>query len=239
MKKGVIFIVFLILIFSSIYADFRDDERPVWGMLNDTAYILQAGEWNIDLWGPISLGLFNIFQINTNFWLWFPQVPNVNLKCNIIKESDVLPAFSIGGSYMQFTHTIKRNDEDIQNTLKWYHFGGYISKQFTPTMYLSGAYIYNGIYTPNELTLDDILLLAVIGTKSSSKILLDFIIQTGKIARFYLNGVLNLGDKVEPDAGFGIEWALGDIFRLKIGIYVPMREKLYYFPFFDLHWRFK
>lgn len=239
MKKRAIFVVFLMLIFCIIYADFRDDELPVWGMINDTAYILQEGEWNIDLWGPVSLGLFNIFQINTNFWLWFPQIPNVNLKFNILKESDNLPALSIGGSYMQFTHTIKRDDKDIQNTVKWYHLGGYISKKLTQTFYLSGAYVFNGVNTPNEITTEDLFLLAIIGTKDSSKILLDFIIETGKIARFYLEGVLNLGNKVEPDAGMAIEWALGDIFRLKLGIYVPIRENTFYLPFIDLHWRFK
>ncbi|GEM_PF-6504960 len=242
MKKiKVCMVLFFLLFFCSIYADFRDDEKPVWGMMNDTAYTLSSGEWNIDLWGPISYGIFDQLQIGTIFWIWFAQMPNVNLKLNIIPETDLMPAFSISGSFSQFSFSTNSSDNNSNSnvTIRWYNIGGYTTKKLTESFYLSGAYIYNGIDASTSISSSDNAILNYTGTANSSKILLDAIIQQGKITRFFIEGVINLLQKVEYDAGGGIEWAIGDIFRLKIGIYTLVRENLFYLPFIDLHWRFK
>ncbi len=241
-KKIAVFIVLLVVVFfCSIYADFRDDEKPVWGMMNDTAYTLLAGEWNIDLWGPVSYGIFDQLQIGTMFWIWFVQAPNINLKLNIIPETDAMPAFSIGGSFSQFSFSRTSSDDNSNSniTIRWYNIGGYITKKLTENFYLSGAYIYNGIDASASVSTSDYAILNFTGTANSSKILVDAIIQQGKTTRFFIEGVINLLQKVEYDAGGGIEWAIGDIFRLKIGIYSLIRENLFYLPFIDLHWRFK
>ncbi len=244
MKKRSIFIVFLILIFYSIYADFRDDEKPVWGMLNDTAYTLQGGEWNIDLWGPVNWGITDNLQIGTMFWIWFLQIPNLNLKFNLIPESAGLPAFSIGGSYSQFSIMLPLTDSngnkvDTKVNISWFNIGGYLTKQLTEKLYLSGGYIYNGFNASSSVSTNDFLVFSLTGTGNASKILMDLIIESTKSTRFFTEGVLNLGNNLNFDAGGGVEWAMGDIFRLKIGIYVPVRENLIYLPFIDLHWRFK
>lgn len=247
MKKilSLITIFLLTLALGNLFADFRDDEKPVWGMLNDTAYTLQGGEWNIDLWGPVTYGIFDNFQIGTLFWLWFAQMLNFNGKINIIPETQAMPAFSVGGSYAQLSFTIEKTNESTGNkeksnvTLKWYQIGGYLTKQLSETLYLSGAYIYNGVDASASLSTSDTPVVSITGTGNASKVLLDLIIESSKSTRFSLEGVANIGNKVEFDAGGGIEWAMGDVFRLKIGIYTVIRDNLFYIPFIDLHWRFK
>jgi hypothetical protein len=245
LKKTLSLTIIFLLILANLFADFRDDEKPVWGMLNDTAYTLKAGEWNIDLWGPVTYGIFDNFQLGTLFWLWFAQMPNFNGKINIIPETDAMPAFSVGGSYAQFSFTIEKTNEITGNkeksnvTLKWYQIGGYLTKQLSEKLYLSGAYIYNGVDASASLSTNDSPVLNITGTGNASKALLDLIIETAKNARVSLEGVANIGNKVEFDAGAGVEWAMGDVFRLKLGIYTALRDNLFYIPFVDLHWRFK
>jgi len=226
---------------SSAWAEFRPDEKPVWGMLNDTAYTLNGGEWNIDLWGPVTYGIVDGLQVGSMFWVWFAQIPNVNAKWNFIPESDFFPALSVGGSYYSFS--IKLSDDDSNSdadiSVSWYTLSAHVSKQLSQNMYLSGAYIYNGLDSSASLSTEDSAILNLSGTASGSKAVVSLVTDMSKSARFSAEIAANIAEEVNFDAGAGFEWAMGDAFRLKVGVDVLLRESPFYIPFVDLHWRFK
>lgn len=98
--------MFILTLFAAFsLADFKPEEKPIRGLNIDTAYVLPLGGVDArvafpDVSIPLSVGIFDGLQLNSRTVLWFTQVrvPNVGLKWNLAKETENMPAFSIGGS---------------------------------------------------------------------------------------------------------------------------------------------
>lgn len=227
-----------------VRAEFREDEKPVWGMLNETAYTLKGGEWNLDLWGPITYGIVDGLQVGSIFWVWFAQIPNVNAKWNFLPESEMVPAVSIGGSY--YSMTFKLEDIFTHDTtdvnIGFYNAAAFISKQITPKFALSGGYIYTGIGATlsNYNTADNWLFKNLTGSVRLNTGFVNAVVDMSPSARLSVEAAAHTASpKTLYDAGLGFEWALSEIFRLKVGVDCLFLDKLQYVPFLDLHWRFK
>lgn len=226
---------------TSAWAEFKETEKPVWGMLHETAYTLQGGEWNIDLWGPVTYGVIDNLQVGTMFWVWFAQVPNINAKWTLLPESEAFPAIGVSGSFYNFSLNLEDEDsnDSFKTSISIFGLAAHISKQLSQTLYLTGSYVYNGVQSSSTLSSEDNYILNYTGTNSSSSIVGSIVADMSRSARFSAEVAALLSDTVNFNAGVGFEWAMGDTFRLKLGVDGLIRDSLYYVPFIDLHWRFK
>lgn len=229
---------------SAVMAEFNEGELPVWGMINDTAYTLNEGEWNIDLWGPVTYGVVDGLQVGSVFWFWFAQIPNVYGKFNLLQEGPGIPAISLGGFYRNFSFTNTSGSEDVKVSINWYGIQAMLSKQLSETLYLSGGYIYNGVDGSGSFSVDDSPFLSISGSGNSHQGVASLVTQMSKRTRFSVEVLADINDNlgetnVDFAAGGGFEWAMGKTFRLKIGVFSYFREEPFYVPFLDLHWRFK
>ncbi len=232
-KTALLVIVTIFIAVLPIFAEFNENEKPLWGMWEDIAYNLHGGEFDMDIYGPINYGIIDNLQIGTEFWIWILQVENVNAKINILPESEIFPAISVGGSYFRFSSWIL----DTNSSIGCYDFAAYITKQITPKFYINALYKYNGL---SELS-DNTFIEMVSGGADNSEVGLSIISEPSKIMRFSMETTADMmNSKVSFNAGMGCEFAVGDVTRIKIGIYSfgINEQNPIYFPFIDFHWRF-
>lgn len=232
MKKALVACLIVFAFSAGIFADFRADEKPVWNFYSPTAYTLKGGEWNLDLWGPITYGIGDFMQVGTNFWLWFPQYLNVNAKINILPEGDFVPAFSVGGSYGQIGGT---------NAFRRYTLEVMLSKMVTKDVFITGAYNYAGSeFTGADSDAANYLMDIIFGNRYRSAVALDVTGAFSPFVRGTAQAIVNIGEVINFDVAGGVEFAIGDIFRLKLGITAYIRTPdPGYLPFIDLAWRIK
>jgi hypothetical protein len=192
----------------------------------------------VDLWGPISYGIIDQLQVGTMIWVWFLQVPNANLKFNIIPESEVFPAITARGFFSNFSVT---NSNDDKISINWYTVSAHISKQVAANWSLSAAYTYNGFDASASISSDDSPIINLSGNGNRSGVTLAAIASMSPIARFFAEGSAWFSEgETNYDAGGAFEWAFGKIFRLKVGIYAFIGDpNIVYLPVIDLRWRFK
>lgn len=243
--KKLVFIVFLVFFVSSAaLSDFVEGEMPVWAVNSDTAYGLQGGEWSIDFSGPITFGVIDGLQVGTIFWPWFAQILNGYGKWNFIKETESFPALAIGGKFMQAT--VENTSKTAKLTIQYFNISGYVSKKLSDNLYLTGSYTYNKFnFSTSSEDIDNFILDAlknITGQEdptSISNITASLIYQMSKSTRFLLEGAANIYDKAYYYASPGFEWALGDVFRLKLSVSTVFGEKSYYIPYINMRLRFK
>lgn len=240
MQKKVMLLVLTVLLLTSgkVFAGYHENEKPVWTMVNDTAYTLNQGEWNLDLGGPVTYGISDNFQIGSIFWFWFAQIPNVYAKYTLLEEGPANPAISIGGFYRGFSF----DDSDNNSvTLNWFGMEAFATKELSPGFYLNGGYSYNGLNASGSLGMDDFILLSWSGTSDTHRFIAGLINQLSANSRFYAEAVANTSiEDVGFSAGGGFEWAMGEMFRLKLGVYTFLNSDTpFYIPFINLYWRFK
>ncbi len=74
---------------------------------------------------------------------------------------------------------------------------------------------------------------------SISNITASLIYQMSKSTRFMIEGGANIYDKSYYYASPGFEWALGDMFRLKLSVITFFGNTNIYWPFINMRLRFK
>ena len=239
MKKALVACLIVFAFSAGIFADFRADEKPVWNFYSPTAYTLKGGEWNLDLAGAITYGIGDFMQVGTNFWLWFPQFMNINAKINLLPEGDIVPALSVGGSFGQ----IGGGD----NAFKKYNIDVIMSKTISKDMFISMGYNYAGNeFSGASSDFWNTILDVFMGNRYRSAIVIDFTNAFAPFVRGTLQATVNIGEVINYDAAAGVEFAIGDVFRLKVGLTDFIREPLtaddmwnHFWPFIDLAWRIK
>lgn len=244
MKRLFIVSISIFLVASCIFADFLEGEMPVWAVNSDTAYGLQGGEWSIDLSGPVTYGIIDGLQVGTYFWVWFAQIPSFYAKWNIIRETDSIPAFAIGGKFLQAI--AENSSKTAKLTVQYFNISGYITKKLSENLYLTGSYTFNkfNFSTSVEGFDNDILegLKNITGREdptSISNITASLIYQMSKSTRFLFEGAANIYDKTYFYISPGFEWALGDMFRLKLAVITFLGDTNVYWPFLNMRLRFK
>ncbi|HDQ26396.1 MAG TPA: hypothetical protein ENN43_06605 [bacterium] len=251
MKKGIVFMIVLLFVSAgSVFADFREDEKPVVLIHADTAYTLSQGEWSLDLVGPVTYGILDTLHVGTNFWVWFLQVPNVYGKWNVIQENDVFPALSIGGLFGMFQQktTAEGTSEEIKATFMLYTGAVYASKKVTEQLYLNGSFSYGklDITLENEsgeqLSMEKMVndLFGTTDTFGLSIASLGLAYELSKGARLMAEAIGLIHERstnflISP----GIEWGIGDIFRLKLAVTVWTGDTPFYAPYINAKWRLK
>lgn len=180
-------------------ADYYPDEKPVYGLSQNTAFLLKRGKISLNMWGWISYGLWDNIQIGTNLALFPLSVTNANTKIKIIEENQVFPQIALGLSYYDTTkyHTnywdsalylsksLVENSSWIYGGMKNYHVAHDDSKEsFSNTNYSLGMI----------LTHDNNL-------RSFYEVSQDYFL-TGSHSSFY---------------GAGLEWAW-ELYRIKLGL---------------------
>jgi len=236
---------------SGLMADFVEGEKPVWAVNSDTAYGLQGGEWSIDFSGPITYGIIDGLQVGTYFWLWIFQTPSVYAKWNFIQETDVFPAIAIGGKFMAFP-TIEEEVTEGGSTTKekldiqYFNVSGYVSKRIADNFYVTGSYTYNKLNFSTSSEKFDNWLLNIINDvtgkedpTSISNITASIIYQMSKSTRFLFEGAANIYDNAYFYMSPGFEFALGDVFRLKLSVLTLFGESNVYYPYLNMRLRFK
>jgi len=245
-KRCIIFIfAALFIIVLPLFADFNKDEKPLWGMFEDTAYNLHAQEYNIDMWGPITYGITDNIQAGTELLEWLGLMVNANCKYNFLPETKALPAVSIGGAYLlgsplngpiivpDYTISHYSTPAIVQNS----QLSLYLTKQINQQYYLNLFYQYD--YLNGNFGNDyNYVLTAIWSKKSNSSLGFSFISDQSKMTRLSAEAVIGIGNKISYNAGAGFEFAFGGTLRMKIGIYSFGDIKQLDMPFIDLHWRF-
>lgn len=247
MKKTLL--VLLALVFASVcvFADFRQDEKPVIMMHADTAYTLSQNEWAIDLIGPVTYGITDNLQVGTNFWVWFGQIPNVYAKWNLLTEDEALPALSLGGLFGMISGSGTEAGQEYKVTMMLYNVSAYVTKRLSEQFYVNGSYSYNSVNITMEgpgesWTLSDILndALGVSDSTGMHIASLGGIYELSTAARLMIEGI---GYFYQTNSTFvispGIEWAMGDTFRLKIAVTAWLGAAPFYVPYINLKWRIK
>jgi len=243
LKKTVMIIIFVIISAFYSFADYKTGEKPVWGILEDTAYTLKMNEFNIDLWGPVTYGISDNLQIGTMYWIWFAQIANLSAKINILNEKNIIPSISAEAYYSQFSWAGKPDDG-------WYKFSAFASKQLGQQMYLSlfcGYNLISGKFASDgfsngymiDYSADPLLIIHAPDRwfyAGSS-----YVCNMSKISRFSVEASLDAGYTNCLNIGVGFEFAIGDVLRTKLSLYtfVPFSSAPgWILPMIDLYWRF-
>jgi len=235
-------LLFIILSFMSAFAlaDFKPEEKPIRGLNLDTAYVLP--QWGVDfrialpdVTMPLTVGIFDGVQISTRSLLWATaaRVPNAGLKWNIAKESDNMPAFSVGGSGNWITVRNIAVDGLAQPIDKvevlYYNFSAYATKNFG-YLTASTAFTYNKVnvhitYTGyDSAQLDQLFydaLKVYTGVLDPTSMFTMSIILHYEVLqnlRLVAEGLVTLDEPYAYYLAFGLIWAVGDNFRLDSGI---------------------
>lgn len=244
MKRSFNIIFALFLFVSCVFADFVEGEKPVWAVNSDTAYGLQGGEWNIDFSGPVTYGIIDGLQVGTYFWLWFAQIPSIYAKWNFIQETEVFPALAVGGKFMQYS--TENTSKTAKLTIQYFNISGYVSKKISDNLYLTGSYTYNKLnFSTSSDEFDDFVintLKDITGQEdptSISNITASLIYQMSKSTRFLFEVSGNIYNDVTYYISPGFEWALGDMFRLKLGVLTFFGNTNVYWPFVNISIRVK
>lgn len=244
MKRLFIIVSALFLFVLCVFADFVEGETPVWVVNSDTAYGLQAGEWSVDFSGPVTYGIIDGLQVGTYFWLWIFQMPSVYAKWNFIQETDAFPAFAVGGKFMQYS--TENESKTAKLTLQYFNISGYVSKKLSENLYLTGSYTYNKFnFSTSSSEFDDHVINAledITGQEdptSISNITGSLIYQMSKSTRMLLEASGNIYEKTAFYMSPGFEWALGDMFRLKLAVMTFFGANNFYWPYLNMRLRFK
>jgi len=244
MKRFFICFFTLFLLISCVFADYIEGELPVWAVNSDTAYGLQGGEWSIDFSGPVTYGIIDGLQVGTYFWVWFAQIPSIYAKWNFIQETDSLPALAIGGKFLQAV--VENASTTSKLTTQYFNISGYVSKKVSENLYLTGSYTYNKFnFSTSSSDFDNFVLKAlkdITGQDdptSISNITASLIYQMSKSTRFMIEGGANIYDKSYYYGSPGFEWALGDMFRLKLSVLTIFGNTNFYWPYLNMRLRFK
>lgn len=245
MVKRIFMLIFIAFFaFSYVNADFLEGEMPVWAINSDTAYGLQGGEWSIDISGPVTYGIIDGLQVGTYFWVWFAQIPSIYAKWNFIKETETMPALAIGGKFLQAI--AENTSKTAKLTVQYFNISGYASKKLSDNLYLTASYTYNKVnFSTSSDEFDNFLLDAlhsITGNEdptSISNITASLIYQMSKSTRFMFEGAANIYNEAAYYISPGFEWALGDMFRLKLAVITFLGESNIYWPFLNMRFRFK
>lgn len=244
LKRLILFVFIVFLIVPVLFADFVEGEKPVWAVNSDTAYCLDGGEWSIDFSGPITYGIIDGLQVGTYFWVWFAQIPSVYAKWNFINETDTFPAIAIGGKFLQAV--AENSSKTAKLTVQYFNISGYVSKKINEKLYLTGSYTYNKVnFSSSSEDFDNFILTTlhnVTGNEdptSISNITASLIYQMSKSTRFLFEGAANIYNKASYYISPGFEWALGDMFRLKLSVFTFTGENPVYWPYINMRLRFK
>lgn len=222
-KSIILIALLLVFIFSSsARADYYPNEKPVWGLTQDTAFLLEPGQWYIDVLGWTTYGMANNFQIGSNFWLDMAQLLNMYTKLQIVEEGQNNPAVSLGASYyttitgfgsvwdttLYLTKTIDTDNRWLYTSIKYVNIAATAPTR-TGSIILFGGNATNltlGLITQNAPHWRSFLELAYDSTSSSAS----------------------------SRGGGGFEWAF-DLWRYRLGGYI---SQTFFTLILDLGWRF-
>lgn len=242
--KKILFTSAIVFIFSLIaFADFKPEEKPIRGLNLDTAYTLPPGGFDIrlalpDISLPISFGVFDGLQITTRSIIWLTQVrvPNLSLKWNLAKETDNMPAFSIGGSgnWITVRNLVLNDVSEPYHTIDkievfYYNLSGYVSKNFGH-LTASASFTYN---RANFMIFDegsdsetmfnyvyDFLKYYTGVPEPNTMFMASFVLHYEILQnlRLVAEGMVTLDEPYAYYLAGGLIWALGDNFRIDAGI---------------------
>ena len=89
----------LLLQIAAAQADYYPDEKPVWGLSQDTAYLLERGKMDVNMYGWVTLGVLDNLQVGMNLPVYLMTITNINAKARIIEENQNMPQVALGLSY--------------------------------------------------------------------------------------------------------------------------------------------
>lgn len=212
-------LVLSFILVSAVLADYYPNEKPVWGLTQDTAYLLNKGEWHLDIWGWTTYGYSDNFQIGSNFWLDVGQLMNVYTKVKIVEERKKFPALSLGASYYT----------TLVSSIGFWDASIYLSK----TLEEDKHWFYGGVKYMDLRTgaTDGVSLTG----QSGVNLTLGTITRQAKHWSSFLE--FSFGTTANTSAargGAGFEWAFGSM-RYRIGGYITGTS---FVPLLDFSWRF-
>lgn len=214
-------LLIMLILNPQVFADYPKGEKPVWGLVSDTAYPLRSQGFNLSVLGWLTYGYSDRLQIGTNFLADIFQVYNAYWKYHFFDEKDNFPALSIGAIHY-YSHALDNKGWMTDLALNF-------------TKDLGGeSTLYGGV---SRFSTTSLLVNLIRGGASES--------MTGRVG-IIINNASNWHSFAEAgiavtrltlkDFAFGVEWVSDALpFRLKLGVYFPT---LIFVPIVDISWRF-
>ena len=224
MKKSWILAILLLafVFYASAWADYYPNEKPVWGLTQDTAYLLDPGQWYLDVWGWATYGMASNFQMGSNFWLDMAQLVNVYTKLRLVEEGAGNPAISLGASY--YTTLVGMGSlwdatlyltKTLETDNRWFYASAkYLNAAATATSSSGSVHLVGG---------------------NGLNVTLGLINQNAPHWRSFLELAYDSSSSTSATrGGGGFEWAFG-LWRYRLGGYI---SQTFFTLILDLGWRF-